>query len=55
MKKRTNVALASVAVLVIALLNGCAGQLKTPPWDKDEIQQMQHDEEKSVPLVKYEF
>jgi hypothetical protein len=55
MKKKTNIILAVVAVLIIALLNGCGGKLRIPPWNEDEIKQMQFEEEKSLPLGKYEF
>ena len=50
-----NVFLAVVLVMIISLLQGCGGKLRTPPWTDNELKQMQHEEQEVVPLVKYEF
>jgi len=44
-----------VFLCLLAGLGGCGGQLRTPPWSDDEVEQMAFEKQAGVPLATYRF
>jgi hypothetical protein len=53
--KKVIIILTLITLSLIIVLNGCGSKVKTAPWSERDLEKMEQEDQKTVPIVRWEF